>query len=91
MNRSRVQVPSTFPPAPAQIGGGSVRHKHRQRRSVETILSEAETPLEEAVYAVNRIGSLKLRMARVLNGLSPEAQQLVTHQFPELNNLLPHQ
>jgi hypothetical protein len=91
MNRSRVQVPSSFPPAPQAISGGHVQRKRRARRSVEAILHDAQTPLEEAVYAVNRIGGLKMRMAHVLGSLSPEAQDLIRSQFPELNNLLPHQ
>lgn len=78
-SRVMAQVPASF-----QEG---VRRKRRSRRPVEDIIHSAESPLEEAVYAANRIGSIEVKIDKILRMLSPEALELLRKSKPAVFKL----
>lgn len=74
-----------YDPTPAANASNRVPLPRRSRRSLEQVLESLPTEIEEAAYAMQRIGALELRIAKIFRQIGPEARASVLKNRPDLD------
>jgi hypothetical protein len=62
--------------------------KKRGKRSLDDMLSEMHSPIEQAAYALGRIDKIELSIKAIVDAISPKARQLLIQRRPTLRKFL---
>lgn len=76
------------PSNPSQPASTDPEKQRRNRRSFDEVLESLPTAYDEAAYAGRRIQTAELQIAKAINLIGPEAQQMILASRPDLAKYL---
>jgi hypothetical protein len=80
--------PKEYRPAVGESGFFTSTPKKRGKRSLDDMLSEMTSPIEEAAYAIGRVEKIELSIKTIVDALSPKAKHLLIQRKPSLRKYL---
>lgn len=63
-------------------------HGKRGKRSLEAMVADLDSPIEQAAYAVERIEKIELNIKKILDSISRRARDLVIQRKPSLRKYM---
>jgi hypothetical protein len=79
--------PKEYRPAVGESGFFDTPKK-RGKRSLDDMLSEMTSPIEEVAYAIGRVEKIELSIKTIVDALSPKAKHLLIQRKPSLRKYL---
>jgi hypothetical protein len=79
--------PKEYRPADRESGFFSTPKK-RGKRSLESMLADMISPIEQAAYAMDRIEKIELSIKTIVDAISPKAKHLLIQRKPSLRKYL---
>jgi hypothetical protein len=79
--------PKEYRPSERESGFFSTPKK-RGKRSLDDMLSEMTSPIEEAAYAIGRVEKIELSIKTIVDALSPKAKHLLIQRKPSLRKYM---
>jgi hypothetical protein len=80
--------PAEYRPEGTRESGFFTSAKKRGKRSLDDMLSEMHSPIEQAAYALGRIDKIELSIKAIVDAISPKARQLLIQRRPTLRKFL---
>lgn len=79
--------PAEYRPENRESGFFSMPKK-RGKRSLESMLSDMTSPIEQAAYAYDRVLKIELSIKTIVDAISPKAKALLIQRKPSLRKYL---
>lgn len=76
--------PEEYRPTDRESGFFDTTPKKRGKRSLESMLSDMTSPIEQAAYALERIDKIELSIKAIVEAISPRARHLLIQRRPSL-------
>jgi hypothetical protein len=80
--------PAEYRPEGTRESGFFTSAKKRGKRSLDDMLSEMTSPIEEVAYAIGRIEKIELSIKTIVDALSHKAKQLLIQRKPSLRKYI---
>jgi hypothetical protein len=80
--------PDEYRPVSRESGFFTSSPKKRGKRSLDDMLSEMTSPIEEVAYAIGRIDKIELSIKTIVDALSNKAKHLLIQRKPSLRKYL---
>lgn len=80
--------PKEYRPSVSESGFFESTPKKRGKRSLDDMLSEMTSPIEEAAYAIERIEKIELSIKTIVDAISNKAKHLLIQRKPSLRKYL---
>lgn len=80
--------PEEYRPTDSESGFFDSTSKRRGKRSLESMLADMTSPIEQAAYAVDRIEKIELSIKTIVDAISPKARILLVQRKPSLRKYL---